>query len=815
MKKLFLAIAILTLGVSIGGSVSAGLFDTAIQRSKMWCQDNWETSGYPNYDQCMYERKADGRSEVEEILTLPGDVARGTTEFALRQAYYNRPFEEENLTFQEWLAFHGYGYSGMGPVPQGSFTLPESESFGAEIGAHTDFRQYLLDVLNFLLSFLGIIAIAVVIFAGWMYVTSGGDDGQQEKAKKMILYACIGIIVILVSFALINTLITGIGKKKDVGPRKIEENVSVEVMVSGPGVVRPVRDGYLINLAEDVTLTFAVPSGSFDPSVAESLVWDFGTEGTEYGDVSVTRRFYNESSEYIRVAGRAFIELDKDENEIWQVFSGTTRLYNGSTVVADFSTSPARPELSETVIFDGSPSGAVLETISKYEWSCSASNGGICPAGFPSAQKKFAVTFDAAGSYDISLTVTSTDGGTATTEDLVVVGGPEEQIVTAEFSITPSRSDVDKTVVFDANASEVAFGEIASYSWTCSATLGGVCPSTWGASQKKFATEFDTAGSYNVTLTVTSDDGTTDMDEDVIVISNPAGGDGVLTPELGFSVAGQVAPGSHVTLDRGTDISVVSTGSVDEEGGSDFIESWSLNGKPSSPQEIAGTLKTELGTFNIVLKIKSNLTGDVASTTGDVVVTNQNPEIASLVPTLLSNPRSHVKVVASATDPDTTTPLKQYRFEVLRWGETVAVQPNPKPEAVFDLSKFKGNEEFVFRLTVVDIDGGTADYETTQSFDLPTPESLNTAPTTTILVQPGMSGDVRTNFYFSAVADDVDGDSLDYEWKFSDGMTRTGQMISRSFLFAGSYSVTLTVSDGLAEATASAGVTVSAPPPNQ
>jgi hypothetical protein len=46
----------------------------------------------------------------------------------------------------------------------------------------------------------------MVIYGGFLYITSQGED--TEKAKKVLMYAAIGIVIILISFALVNTLLT-------------------------------------------------------------------------------------------------------------------------------------------------------------------------------------------------------------------------------------------------------------------------------------------------------------------------------------------------------------------------------------------------------------------------------------------------------------------------------------------------------------------------------------------------------------------------------------------------------------------------------
>lgn len=69
-------------------------------------------------------------------------------------------------------------------------------------------RQMVLKFVNFFLYFLGLVATVFVIYGGFLYITSQGDDGNVEKAKKILTYAAIGILIILISFALINTLLT-------------------------------------------------------------------------------------------------------------------------------------------------------------------------------------------------------------------------------------------------------------------------------------------------------------------------------------------------------------------------------------------------------------------------------------------------------------------------------------------------------------------------------------------------------------------------------------------------------------------------------
>lgn len=56
--------------------------------------------------------------------------------------------------------------------------------------------------LNLLYTVAGIIAVLVIIIAGYTYVTSQGDSSAVTKAKNQILYAVIGLIIIFLAFAI-------------------------------------------------------------------------------------------------------------------------------------------------------------------------------------------------------------------------------------------------------------------------------------------------------------------------------------------------------------------------------------------------------------------------------------------------------------------------------------------------------------------------------------------------------------------------------------------------------------------------------------
>ena len=73
----------------------------------------------------------------------------------------------------------------------------------ATVQSALTFTEIAAQVLNFLLSIVGIIAIIMLIFGGFMYLTSAGDEGKAETGKKIAFYSVIGITVALSALVLV------------------------------------------------------------------------------------------------------------------------------------------------------------------------------------------------------------------------------------------------------------------------------------------------------------------------------------------------------------------------------------------------------------------------------------------------------------------------------------------------------------------------------------------------------------------------------------------------------------------------------------
>ena len=77
----------------------------------------------------------------------------------------------------------------------------------AATGGQTSVRALILTIVDYFLGFLGLIAVLMIIYGGVMMVTSQGNPEAVGKGKKIITYAAIGILIVLMSFAIVSTIL--------------------------------------------------------------------------------------------------------------------------------------------------------------------------------------------------------------------------------------------------------------------------------------------------------------------------------------------------------------------------------------------------------------------------------------------------------------------------------------------------------------------------------------------------------------------------------------------------------------------------------
>jgi len=125
---------------------------------------------------------------------------------SLKQALIVMTVTALGLTMFNLVPVHAQTLINPGDVPAG---------VAAATGNQGSLRPLILTILQFFLGFLGLLAVIMIIYGGVLYVSAAGAQEKIDKGKKIIMYAIVGIVIILLSFAIVNTVLGGAGAGAD------------------------------------------------------------------------------------------------------------------------------------------------------------------------------------------------------------------------------------------------------------------------------------------------------------------------------------------------------------------------------------------------------------------------------------------------------------------------------------------------------------------------------------------------------------------------------------------------------------------------
>lgn len=73
-----------------------------------------------------------------------------------------------------------------------------------------DPREIAASVIKVVLGFLGIIAVLIVLYAGFLWMTAAGNDDKIATAKSMMSAGIIGLIIVLAAFGIATFVMTAL-----------------------------------------------------------------------------------------------------------------------------------------------------------------------------------------------------------------------------------------------------------------------------------------------------------------------------------------------------------------------------------------------------------------------------------------------------------------------------------------------------------------------------------------------------------------------------------------------------------------------------
>lgn len=67
---------------------------------------------------------------------------------------------------------------------------------------YNDPRDMVANGIKIFLGFLGMIAVILILYAGFLWMTAAGNDDNIKKAKQILSAAVVGLVIILMSYGL-------------------------------------------------------------------------------------------------------------------------------------------------------------------------------------------------------------------------------------------------------------------------------------------------------------------------------------------------------------------------------------------------------------------------------------------------------------------------------------------------------------------------------------------------------------------------------------------------------------------------------------
>ncbi len=82
-------------------------------------------------------------------------------------------------------------------------------TFSGETGlGNRDLKSTIGGIIRSALGFLGVIAVVIMLYGGFLWMTAGGKEEQVKKAQQVIVAGAIGLAIILSAWAITTFIVT-------------------------------------------------------------------------------------------------------------------------------------------------------------------------------------------------------------------------------------------------------------------------------------------------------------------------------------------------------------------------------------------------------------------------------------------------------------------------------------------------------------------------------------------------------------------------------------------------------------------------------
>ena len=105
------------------------------------------------------------------------------------------------------------GFGSFAALTAHAETISANELLNSNFGDATglgqgDLNDTIGSLIRAALGFLGVIAVVIILFGGFKWMTAGGNEEKVGEAKKLIIAGIIGLAIILSAYAIASFVIT-------------------------------------------------------------------------------------------------------------------------------------------------------------------------------------------------------------------------------------------------------------------------------------------------------------------------------------------------------------------------------------------------------------------------------------------------------------------------------------------------------------------------------------------------------------------------------------------------------------------------------
>jgi PKD repeat protein len=351
------------------------------------------------------------------------------------------------------------------------------------------------------------------------------------------------------------------------------------------------------------------------------------------------------------------------------------------------------------------------------------------------------------GTYNVNLTVTDFNGSSTQQSTQITVDNLAPTLVVDKLINT--NINQGETITFGANYSDSGSNDSLNITWDFG---DGSEPISFVNNPSH---QFTKAGTYNVTVTITDNDGASTTDTIPVTINN-------LAPTINtIEIPTNIKEGETVQL----------TANATDAGNDSLTYNWYINGAttPIIGQTIDYNFPNS-GTYPVKLEvIDSN--GAITTQTVDATITNVAPTINQItIPTNIKEGDT-IQLIATASD---------IGNDALTYNWYINNSVTPITGATIDYT-FTDNGIYPVKLEVIDTDGAV----TTQTVDVTV---ANIAPSIVNIVKPATIKEGESVTFSATATDPGILDTLTYSWNFGDNTNPVvGQNVNHTFADNGNY----------------------------